>query len=96
MVQDTAGRRRLILEKIRVLTKDRYGYDTLCLNKDGKFKTMTAHRLIAKAFIPNPENKPAINHKNGIKDDNRVENLEWCTGSENIQHAFDTGLKKNK
>lgn len=64
-------------------------YRVVFENKDYKI-----HRLVWFAFIPNPNNKPYINHKNWIKTDNRVENLEWVTASENTRHAFDTWLKK--
>lgn len=69
-----------------------YSYVKLQLPKQENPKLV--HRLIAKAFIPNPENKPDVNHKNGNKKDNRIENLEWCTKSENVFHAIINGFIK--
>lgn len=70
--------------------KDGYLYCRLC--KDSKPRAYKVHRLVAQAFIPNAQNKPQVNHLDGDKTNNHVENLEWCTISENQIHAFRTGL----
>lgn len=74
-------------------SKDRYGYMIVTLCKDGNPKTLFVHRLVAQAFIQNPDHKKTVNHINGVKDDNRVENLEWATQGENNRHAYRIRLK---
>lgn len=70
------------------------GYHTAVLYNNGKPKSFRVHQIVAKAFIPNPENKPHVNHLDGVKSNNCVENLEWVTISENMKHAFKIGLNK--
>jgi hypothetical protein len=72
--------------------RSKHGYDRVFLRKDNKSKQFYLHRILAKAFIPNPENKKTVNHINGIRSDNRLENLEWCTPKENTTHAISIGL----
>ena len=67
---------------------DTTGYPFVNLYKDKRIFKKHTHRLVAQAFISNPENKGDVNHKNGIRHDNRVENLEFCTRSENILHSY--------
>lgn len=69
-----------------------YRYDSVSYQEDGKQKHVTVHRLMAEAFIPNPENKPQVNHIDGDPGNNAIENLEWVTAKENVRHAYDTGL----
>ena len=82
-------------EKVLSPGDDGHGYLQIGLWKDGKNKTVKVHRLICEAFVPNPENKPHINHIDGDKSNNRAVNLEWCTRSENLKHAWNTGLSEN-
>lgn len=77
---------RVIKGKELKQNKDQDGYCKIMLSKEGKTTTRAVHRLVAQAFIPNPNNYPVINHKNEIKDDNRVSNLEWCTIAYNTNY----------
>ncbi len=70
------------------------GYARVGISRQGQTRKFMAHRLVAIAFVPNPEGKPEVNHINGNKLDNRVCNLEWVTSSENVMHSIRTGLTK--
>ena len=73
---------------------DRAGYLAFTLCHKGKCRTKFGHRLVAETFISNPDNKKEVNHKNGVRTDNDVQNLEWVTHSENMKHAYLIGLCK--
>lgn len=75
------------------LIYDKKGYQRVCLINKWR-KIVQVHRMIALTFIPNPENKPQVNHKNWMRDDNRIENLEWVTAKENVLHSFRLLWKK--
>lgn len=86
------GGTRMVPSKIRKFDITAGYYDvTLC--KEGKTRTFLVHRLVAEAFIPNPENKEMVNHKDGNKQNNNADNLEWVTRAENDLHASLTGLR---
>lgn len=86
---------RIVRSRIRKLILDKWGYYMVHLKKSTKTYPQKVHRLVAEAFMSNPENKPQINHKNCIKTDNRASNLEWVTQSENVLHSYRNGHKGN-
>ena len=93
-IRKAANKRR----KIRIMSefsKDRDGYCRCSVQRlDGTYTSKPVHRLVAMAFIPNPYNKEAVNHINGNRSDNRVENLEWVTARENVLHSYKYGKRK--
>lgn len=80
-------------EKILKLFHNKKGYAQTILYKDKKPHPVKIHRLVAQHFITNPENKPQVNHIDGNKKNNQVENLEWCTCKENMKHSYKIGLR---
>lgn len=83
-----------IKERIMIPRLTKTGYYRIGLCANNKLKMFCIHRLVAETFIPNSEKKPQVNHKNGIKNDNKVSNLEWVTNSENQKHSFEYLNKK--
>lgn len=92
-VNTGGGGRRLICERIRALGPHTQGYQTITFKATER--PWLIHRIVAQHFIPNPENKPFVNHKDGNKHNNHVSNLEWATRQENEDHAYGTGLKNS-
>lgn len=83
----------LMKGRILVQMNTTTGYKRVSVIDGNEKKQISVHRLVAMAFLDNPDNKRTVNHKNGIKYDNRIENLEWATYSENTSHAIKNGLK---
>jgi len=89
------GTKNYIRGIIMALSVDTGGYHSVALSHQGKQKRVTVHRLVMYAFVNNLCGYPVINHKNGVKTDNSVHNLEWCTALQNTMHAFRHGLRSN-
>lgn len=86
---------RVVREKEMAVYEDHHGYLRVNLNRDNRFKGKFVHRLVAEAFIKNPSNYPIVNHMDGNKKNNNVNNLEWCTYKYNTHHAIENGLTQN-
>lgn len=88
--------RRTVSHEIIKQCKSKTGYMTICISHGKKKRQcLKIHRAVAYAFLPNPDNLPAVNHIDGDKSNNRVDNLEWCSNKQNIEHAIKNGLFHN-
>lgn len=83
-------------EKDKAITTHHTGYNYIVINYAGKQKFLLVHRLVAEAFLPNPDNLPEVNHKDLNKSTNSINNLEWCSRQENVDHAVANGARKKR
>lgn len=88
VVSNYSGKRKILKQSLMTS-----GYKFIRVKKDGKYKNLSVHRLIATHFLENPNSYEQVNHKDGNKLNNDISNLEWCTRSQNIKHMYDMGLK---
>lgn len=93
---DSKNRKAIFKSKLLKKTLTEHGYIKYRLSLDGAGKSIFAHKLVALAFIVNPDNKPQINHIDSNPKNNNANNLEWVTASENLRHSYDEGFRENK
>jgi hypothetical protein len=90
-----SGRKRFVIGRVIKTKKNRDGYLFVTLSKNGQVQNLYVHRIVAETYISNPDNKPQVNHIDGDKKNNSVDNLEWVSVSENTKHAYKNGLSGN-
>lgn len=93
VMSSRGGSEAHVTQKIKKTYFDKDGYERVSLYEDNRTKLLGVHRIVAEAFIPNPDNLPQVNHINGIKADNNAENLEWISNKGNIRHSIQLGLR---
>lgn len=86
------GKKIIIKGKLKTPTNNNCGYYQIRVTVNGRVHRKYLHRILAEAFIPNPSNYPEVNHIDGNKENNSIDNLEWCSKSQNIQHALSNNL----
>ncbi len=88
VISNKTYRKAFYGREVKPYTHTKNGYQSIDLRIDNKYVRYLLHRLVAECFISNPENKPEVNHKDGVKTNNDISNLEWATRSENEKHAY--------
>ena len=95
VIKEKTGKTQTLKGRVLKQRVNPSGYCYVGLRKNGNRATFAIHQVVAQAFLDNLENKPIVNHINGVKTDNNISNLEWATYSENLSHAYSTGLRRS-